>query len=147
MSHIRNEDKDVVAGSVRELVGMGADSGARVHVSHIKVVYGNDIADAEAVLAVMDSARAAGQAITADVYPYTASYTGIGILYPEWALPPNDFSEVVRTRRAELEDYLHNRVMMRNGPEATLLGTRPWSGRTLAQIADSLEMDFEDVLI
>jgi N-acyl-D-aspartate/D-glutamate deacylase len=147
MSHMRNEDRDQVQNSVRELVQMGRDSGARVHVSHIKVVYGNEVTDAERVLAVMDSARSAGQPITADVYPYTASYTGIGILYPEWALPPNDFEQVKRNRRAELEEYLRNRVTMRNGPDATLIGTGEWSGRTLAQISDSLGQPFEDVLI
>ena len=31
---------------------------------------------------------AAGVTVTADVYPYTASYTGIGIVFPDWALPP-----------------------------------------------------------
>ncbi len=147
MSHLRNEDRDQVRNSVRELVQMGNDSRARVHVSHIKVVYGNEISDAEGVLAVMDSARSAGQQITADVYPYIASYTGIGILYPEWALPPNEFEVVKIQRRTELEEYLRNRVLMRNGPAATLLGTGEWSGRTLEQIADSLGLPFEDVLI
>jgi N-acyl-D-amino-acid deacylase len=147
MSHVRNEDDEAVASSIRELITMGSDGGARVHVSHIKIVYANDVSDAEYVLAVMDSARVAGLEITADVYPYTASYTGIGILYPEWALPPNDFDRVRRERRDELASYLRNRVNRRNGPEATLMGTRPWSGRTLAEIADSLGLPFEDVLI
>lgn len=146
-SHIRNEDDDAVKSSVRELITMGSDGGARVNVSHIKIVYANDVSDAEGVLAVMDSARAAGVDITADVYPYTASFTGIGILYPSWALPPNNFEQVRRERREELATYLRNRVNRRNGPEATLLGTAPWSGRTLAQIADSLGMPFEEVLI
>lgn len=146
-SHIRNEDDDAVKASVRELITMGADGGARVNVSHIKIVYANDVADAEGVLAVMDSARAAGVAITADVYPYTASFTGIGILYPDWALPPNNFEQVRRERREELATYLRERVNRRNGPQATLLGTAPWSGRTLAEIADSLGQPFENVLI
>ncbi len=147
MSHIRNEDDDAVANSVRELIQMGSDGEARVHVSHIKIVYGNNPVQAERVLAVMDSARAAGVAITADVYPYIASYTGIGILYPDWALPPNDFQEVVQNRREELAEYLRNRVNRRNGPEATLLGTEPWTGKTLAEIASEMNKPFEDVLI
>lgn len=147
MSHVRNEDESVVRESVRELVRMGSDGGARVHVSHIKVVYGKDVSSAEGVLSIMDSARVAGQNVTADVYPYTASYTGIGILYPDWALPPYDFDTVARTRRTELAEYLRNRVNLRNGPAATLLGTRPWAGRTLAEIADSLGQPFEEILI
>ena len=50
-------------------------------------------------------------------------------------------------QRVELAGYLRNRVNRRNGPEATLLGTAPWSGRTLAEIADSLDKPFEEVLI
>jgi len=146
-SHVRSEDDDAVKASVRELITMGADGGARVNVSHIKIVYANDTSEAEGVLAVMDSARAAGVEITADVYPYTASYTGIGILNPDWALPPNNFEEVRQEQRVELAGYLRNRVNRRNGPEATLLGTAPWSGRTLAEIADSLDKPFEEVLI
>lgn len=147
MSHVRNEDRGEVKNAIRELIDMGEDSGVRVHVSHIKVVYGKDTGDAERVLAVLDSARAKGISITADVYPYTASFTGIGILYPEWALPPNEFNAVVRDRRLELATHLRERVMLRNGPEATLIGTPPWAGRTLAEIADELNMPFEDVLI
>ena len=37
-------------------------------------------------LAMVDSARAAGTDAMIDQYPYTASYTGIGILIPAWAM-------------------------------------------------------------
>ncbi|MFO7767667.1 MAG: amidohydrolase family protein, partial [bacterium] len=47
----------------------------------------------------------------------------------------------------ELEDHLRERVTARNGPEATLLGTGPWAGRTLAQVAEELGRRFEEVLI
>jgi N-acyl-D-amino-acid deacylase len=147
MSHIRNEDADQVQNSIRELIEVGSKSGSRVHVSHIKIVYSNDEKDADSVVALVDSARKAGVSITADVYPYTASFTGIGILYPEWALPPNNFETVKVERRSELAEYLRNRVNLRNGPEATLLGTAPWSGKTLADISDEFGIPFEDVLI
>jgi len=42
---------------------------------------------------------------------------------------------------------LRNRINQRNGPEATLLGTDPWTGLTLAEIAHDMELPFEDVLI
>jgi len=147
MSHIRNEDKDQVKDSIRELIEVGSISGSSVHVSHIKIVYSNDVEDADSAIALIDSARKAGVSITADVYPYTASYTGIGILYPEWALPPNNFETVKNERRYELAEYLRNRVNLRNGPEATLIGTQPWEGKTLAEIADELGKPFEDVLM
>jgi N-acyl-D-amino-acid deacylase len=147
MSHMRSEDDDKIEDSVRELLEQGKGSGARVHASHIKIVFGNDPAQAGDILAIMDEAREQGVVITADVYPYTASFTGISIVFPDWALPPHDFDEVVETRRDELAEFLRNRVNMRNGPEATLFGTEPWAGMTLADVAEQLGKPFEDVLI
>jgi N-acyl-D-amino-acid deacylase len=147
MSHIRTEDDDRIEEAVTELLDQGRGSGAAVHVSHIKIVFGNEQSRAEDVLALLDEARGQGLQVTADVYPYVASFTGIAIVFPEWALPPNDFDEVVETRRDELEEYLRNRIALRNGPEATLFGTEPWAGMTLADVAESKNKPFEEVLI
>jgi N-acyl-D-amino-acid deacylase len=147
MSHLRSEDDDRIEEAITELLEQGRGSGAAVHVSHIKIVFGDDTRQADEVLTLLDDAREDGVEVTADVYPYVASFTGIGIVFPGWALPPNDFAEVVRNRRDELAEYLRNRVNRRNGPEATLFGTEPWAGMTLAEVADSLNKPFEDVLI
>jgi N-acyl-D-aspartate/D-glutamate deacylase len=81
------------------------------------------------------------------MYPYSASYTGIAILFPEWAKTDEQFATARAERRDELAEYLRNRVNRRNGPEATLLGTEPYTGKTLAELAHEMEMPFEDVLI
>lgn len=148
MSHMRNEDDDAIAESVAELVNQGLASGANVHASHLKIVYGDNPQQADDVLSIMRDARQSeGLKVTADVYPYTASFTGIGIVFPDWALPPNDYEEVVDNRRSELVEYLNNRIAMRNGPEATLFGTEPYAGMTLAEVAEELDKSFADVLI
>lgn len=144
-SHVRNEDDEAIGASLRELLLQGKY--APVQVSHMKVVYGEGEDRAEEILNVLAEAREEGIKVTADVYPYTASYTTISIVFPEWALPPNNYEEVVRTKRAELAEFLRNKVNQRNGPEATLLGTAPWAGKTLAQVAAELDKPFEDVLI
>ncbi len=144
-SHVRNEDDEAIESSLRELLLQGRY--CPVVVSHIKVVYGKGESRAEEILQLLDSARAEGIKVTADVYPYTASYTTISIVFPEWALSPHDYDEVVRTKRAELAEFLREKVKQRNGPEATLIGTAPWAGKTLAQVAEDLDKPFEDVLI
>lgn len=146
MSHIRSEDDSKIEDSIRELIEQGRKSGANVHVSHIKIVYAKNPDRAEDVLDLMARARQDGVNITADIYPYTASFTGIGIVFPNWVTPGN-FEEIKKTRRSGLEEYLRNRIAIRNGPEATLFGTVPWAGMTLAEVADSLDKPFEDVLI
>jgi len=145
MSHMRNEDDHALEASIAELLEQGDD--ARVHISHLKSVYGSGAARAEEILGILDDARANGISITAEIYPYSASYTGIGIVFPFWAKTQEQFDVARLERREELAEYLHNRVNQRNGPEATLLGTDPWTGKTLADVAHEMELPFEDVLI
>jgi N-acyl-D-amino-acid deacylase len=147
MSHLRSEDADRIDASVAELLEQGRRSGARVHVSHMKIVLEDDPSAAERVLAMLDAARAEGVRVTADVYPYTASFTGISILFPDWARGPTPYADVVRDRRPELEEHLRARVGARNGPEATLFGSGPWSGLTLAEAAAREGRPFEDLLV
>jgi N-acyl-D-aspartate/D-glutamate deacylase len=71
------------------------------------------------------------------MYPYDASYTTIGILFP----PPGR----ARGEKATLA-YLHDRVEKRNGPEATLFGSGPFAGKTLAAAAEERKVPFERVL-
>jgi len=145
-SHMRNEDADQVEASLEELLTQGAQSGARVHASHLKVVLGSDPAQAARILNRMNEARAQGIRISADVYPYTASFTGISILFPDWARPPADYAAVAVERRDELLAHLEGRVNARNGPAATLFGSGPWSGKTLEEAARETGRPFPELL-
>ena len=118
-SHVRNEDDEAIEASLRELLRQGRY--CPVHVSHLKVVYGRGAARAAEILQLLDSARQAGATVTADVYPYTASYTGISILFPDWAKPPNDYVQVLATRHDDLLTFLRNKVRrpQRTGGHAT----------------------------
>jgi N-acyl-D-amino-acid deacylase len=145
MSHLRSEDDDRLEAALAELLAQGQH--ARVHVSHLKSVYGHGAARAEEILALLENARDDGIQVTADLYPYTASYTGIELLFPEWAKTREGFEEGRDERYDELAAYLRERVLGRNGPEATLLGTEPYTGMTLAELAAELDKPFERVLI
>ncbi|WP_299701278.1 amidohydrolase family protein [uncultured Pontibacter sp.] len=145
MSHMRNEDDAYVENSIRELLAQGVY--CPVHVSHIKVVYGKGEERANQILQLLDSARRQGIKVTADFYPYTASYTGIAILFPDWAKKPHDYNNVLQTRRTELAEFLKNKIIQRNGPEATLIGSGPYKGKTLKQVAEELNKPFELALM
>ena len=145
MSHMRSENDDTINQSIDELAAQGAY--ARVHISHLKVVFGKGAERGRQLLAVIDSKRKAGIDLTADAYPYNAGYTGIAILFPEWALPPTDYKNLVATRRAELADYLEKRMTKRGGPEAMLFGSEPYAGRTLAEAARDAGESYVDFLI
>ncbi|HSJ69288.1 MAG TPA: amidohydrolase family protein [Anditalea sp.] len=145
MSHMRNEDDDAIEESLDEFLSLAEHS--PVHVSHIKVVYAKGEQRAHEILGILDQKRQSGHTVTADLYPYEASYTSISILFPEWSKPPADYNEVVATRGDELLNYLRNRVNLRNGPEATLLGTGVYKGKTLKQVAEEKGKAFERVLM
>ena len=123
MSHVRNEDDDQLDASIAELIEQGKH--ARVHIAHLKSVYGKGAARGHQILKIIDDARAKGVRISADTYPYNASYTGISIVFPIWAKAEEQFQLAKQNRRAELETFLVNKVTRRNGPDATLLGTAP----------------------
>jgi N-acyl-D-aspartate/D-glutamate deacylase len=145
MSHMRSENDDEIEASIDELI---ASSGpARPHISHLKLVFGKGEPRARALLAFLAAKRRAGIDLTADAYPYTAGYTGVAILFPEWALPPTDYASVLAGRRQELRDYLEKRMIRRGGPEALLLGTAPYAGKTVAQAAQEAGLPFPDFLV
>lgn len=70
-SHIRNEG-DGIIGSVAEVLRIGREAGLPVVISHFKVVWPRNWEKLPAVLQMIRNARAAGQQVGADLYPYLA---------------------------------------------------------------------------
>lgn len=145
MSHMRSENDEDIQKSIDELIASSLP--ARPHISHLKVVFGKGEARARELLAFLAEKRRQGIELTADQYPYEAGFTGIAILFPKWALPPTDYAKVVAERRQELRDYLVQRMTRRGGPEALLIGTKPYAGKTLAQAAQAAGLHYADFLI
>ncbi len=145
MSHLRSEDDGDLDAAIDELILQGEY--AKVHIAHIKSVYGRDAARGQAIITKLASARAAGVDITADFYPYIASYTGLSLVFPVWAKTVPDFERTKTERRDELLDHLRRRVNARNGPAAMLLADEPYTGLTLEAVAEQLGKPFEEVLV
>lgn len=144
-SHIRSEDDDMVHDSIAELIEQGKY--ARINVSHIKIVYGTTRAQGENVLKQIRDARASGITITADVYPYFASFGDMSFLYPEWAKRKSEFEDAVVNRRVEFQEFLRAKITRRNGPGAILVSSGEYSGKTVAEIAEITGKTPEDVII
>lgn len=145
MSHLRSEDDDKIARAIDELVAQGRR--ARVEVSHLKIVYGREARQARAVLDALGAARERGVRVQADVYPYLAGYADMTLLYPDWARRREQWDVAVRERRGDLEQYLFERVMRRNGPGAILITSGTWAGKTLDEVATETRKPFVEVLI
>lgn len=80
-THMRNESYDVVR-SVEEALRIGREAGVPVFLSHHKVCGRPNWGLSKETLRLVDEARAAGQQVTLDQYPYLASMTNINVVVP-----------------------------------------------------------------
>lgn len=144
-SHLRDESSYTigVVGAVREAIRIGREARLPVHIAHLKALGVDVWGRSDSIVAVIEAARAAGQAITADQYPYTASGSGVGAsLLPRWAEAGGRDSLRRRsqdpaTRERLLADMREN-LRRRNGPQSLLItdgGRRDLVGKTLEAIA------------
>src|SRR5260370_2332017 len=85
ISHMRDEAAGVL-DSVRETIRIGEEGGLPTQVTHHKIIGTENWGKSVETLKLVEEARARGVDVTIDAYPYTASSTGTGALFPQWAL-------------------------------------------------------------
>jgi N-acyl-D-amino-acid deacylase len=118
VAHVRNE-ADGLRASVDELASLGLESGARVHVSHLKVTGPRNVGGMGAIVHHLDDLRERGLDISADVYPYDAGSTTVASLFP-----PSTADRGVESLLEALRDPA-SRTSVLAGLE------HPWPGTTL----------------
>lgn len=108
-SHMRSES-DRLIEAIEETLGIGEDSGAGVHISHIKTAGRENWHKADAAIALIDDARNKGVRATCDRYPYTAGSTDLDSVLPKWAFEGGSEEEMKRlqdpAQRAKIKDEL-----------------------------------------
>ena len=104
-SHLREEGLELLAG-VAEAIEIGRRADLPIVLTHHKVVGQPMWGSSARTLAMVDSANAAGRKIRIDQYPYTATYTGIGILVPPWAMAGGDQAFFERLDNPTLRDSI-----------------------------------------
>ena len=83
-SHLRNEGLGLISG-VAEALEIGRQAKIPIVLTHHKAVGQKMWGKSTVTLHMVDSARLAGTDAMIDQYPYTASFTGFGVLVPAWA--------------------------------------------------------------
>jgi dihydroorotase/N-acyl-D-amino-acid deacylase len=94
VSHMRNEAAGIL-DSVRETIAIGEQGSLPTQVTHHKIIGTGNWGRSVDTLRLIDAARARGVDATIDQYPYTASSTALGVLFPPWALEGGQ-AEVVK---------------------------------------------------
>ncbi len=85
VTHMRDEGSDVLV-SIRQALEIGRRASIPVQINHLKVTGAAQWGWSERMLALIGSARAGGQQVAVDVYPYTAYSTYSDLMFPAWAL-------------------------------------------------------------
>jgi N-acyl-D-amino-acid deacylase len=109
-SHLREEGLGLLGG-VREAIEIGRGARVAVVLTHHKAVGQKMWGQSVTTLALVDSARGAGIDVMMDVYPYTATHTGIAVLIPEWAFDGGDSAFARRVRDPALRDSIHDGIV------------------------------------
>jgi N-acyl-D-aspartate/D-glutamate deacylase len=143
-SHIRDESSYTIglAAAIDEAIAIGRDARLPVNISHIKALGVDVHGQAPAIIARVEAARRAGQAVTADQYPWSASGTSLAAaLVPLWAQDGGRPRLLERLNdpvlAARLRSDMADNLRRRGGPAALLITQGALSGRTLADVAKS----------
>lgn len=84
ISHIRDEN-DRLLEAIDELLAIGRDAGVHAEAYHLKASGVRNWPKMREAIARIEAARVAGQPVTADMYLYPASSTGLDTQLPKWA--------------------------------------------------------------
>jgi N-acyl-D-aspartate/D-glutamate deacylase len=153
VSHIRNEGHELLE-SLDEILAIGQRAKLPVHVSHIKVTGKANWGLAPDAINKIHAAREAGQRVTADQYPYTASSTSLAAM-----VIPDEYRSAEKLKAALADEELGPKVrgqiekalIERDGGQSLVVANfarqRDWQGKNIAQIAKELNQQPLDVVL
>jgi len=138
-SHMRNEGKTIFS-ALDEFLAIVRGSGIRGEIYHLKVSGKENWDKLEEVIRRIEAARAEGLPVTADIYPYNASSTGLTIELPGWAREGGHEAMVARLKDPELRPKIAADMDMIPAEDLMLTSfenpdLRHLTGKSLAEVA------------
>ncbi|MEO8300452.1 MAG: amidohydrolase family protein [Rhizomicrobium sp.] len=166
-THQRDESSYSIGliNSTKEVLQIGREGGIPVHFSHIKALGPAVRGKSADVIKLINDARASGQNVTANNYPWLASHTGLdAALIPRWASDGGDVAMLKRFDDPALMTKIRTEMVQnlarRGGADTILLTSgeseagranaapdRPWTGKYLSAIAKEWKVDPLDAAI
>ena len=150
ISHMRDEGRGLLTAA-RELITIASQANVPAEIYHLKASGRPNWPKLDSLIALIDSARAAGLRITADMYTYPASSTGLDATMPTWVQEGGHDAWVARLKdpavRARLLKEMRgdagfdNAFVNAGGAAGILLvsfknpALKPLTGSTLAEVA------------
>ena len=151
-SHLRDEGANMLE-ALDELITIAREANIRAEVYHLKSSGQANWPLFDEAVAMIESARAEGLEITADVYTYPAGSTGLNAAIPPWVQEGGFEASLARMQDEALRDRIaqemiepstewDNMYLGAGTPDNILLvafksaALKPLTGKTLAEVAE-----------
>jgi N-acyl-D-amino-acid deacylase len=162
-THMRSEG-DRIESALQETIDIARASGAPAEIYHLKLAGKDNWGKLDHVVSTIESARAAGVRISANMYTYTAGATGLDAAMPPWVQDggleawishlkdPTVRAKVVAEMRIMHPPDWEN-LLAAAGADGTLLlqlknpNLKPLTGKTLAEVAKTRGVSPQDAAI
>ncbi len=163
ISHMRSEGNQIIA-SVDELIHIARATGSPAEIYHLKQAGEANWDKLDQVIERVETARAEGLQITADMYTYTAGATGLDAAMPPWVQEggydawanrlrdPATRRRVIQEMRTPTDEW-ENLMLLAGDPSRVLLvgfkadSLKHLTGMSLAAVAEARGMSPEDAAI
>ena len=143
-THMREEGIGLLE-SVNEAIDIGRKANLPVQISHHKAVGKTMWGNSKKTLELIDNANEEGIQVTADQYPYTATSTGLTVVFPAWSLSGGSEKLKERLNNPKLRQKIKDKIIWnilydRGGgdPASIVVASYPkneeYNGLNLAQI-------------
>ena len=167
ITHMRSE-ADRFLEAIDEAIEIGERGGVPVEIYHLKAAGVRNHHKAALAIAKIDSARAEGFDVQANMYPYTAGGTGLPALLPPWASENGALLDNLRdpeTRQRIHDEVLADTADWENlgvlstpegvlitsaaevGPDGEPSGAGRFVGMRVAEVAAEMGLDWVDAVI
>ncbi len=160
ITHMRSE-ADQLLEAIDEAIRIGREGGVPVEIYHLKAGGLRNWPKAPQAIAKIDSARAAGLDVQANMYPYVAGGTGLSSCLPPWAAADDKLLDNLRdpSMRAKIRaEVLHQTTDWENlcqlaTPDGVLvLGllkpeNQVHAGKRLSEIATAVGKDWLETVM
>ena len=160
ITHMRSEG-DRLVEAVDEAIRIGREGGVPVEIYHLKAAGVRNWPKAAQVVSKIDSARAAGQDVATDQYPYVAGQNNLSSCIPPWAHADGKLLDRLRDAptRAKIKTEMTSQhatfeslctAATPAGVEVvgfTVDSLKKYEGKRLTEIAQAMHKDWSDALV
>lgn len=157
LTHIRYPKKDEPYSAIDEIIRVGEESHARIHILHYRTKYPLDYGHPEILLNKFEAVNARGCDFTLETLPYLSGSTFIHTILPGWAVEggfdatmKNLKNPLLRPRIIDEMQYLLRITAMGNGkpPRFGHVGNHPeYSGKFIRDVQAMRGQDLSTMLL